>query len=150
MHFVFNDGARAAAGYRGHTGDCVCRSIAIATNLSYQDIYDALTERARSYAQTHRNRVARDIKKSGPTPRDGMAREIYHPYLIDLGWHWTPTMQIGQGCRVHLCADELPAGRLVVSVSRHITAVIDGVIDDIHDCSRNGTRCVYGYYRRTE
>jgi hypothetical protein len=25
--------------------------------------------------------------------------------------------------------------------------VIDGVIHDTHDCSRNGTRCVYGYYR---
>ncbi len=37
-------------------------------------------------------------------------------------------MQIGSGCTVHLRADELPSGRLVVSVSRHLTAVIDCVI----------------------
>ena len=56
-------------------------------------------------------------------------------------------MQIGSGCTVHLRADELPPGRLVVSVSKHLTAVIDGVIHDTHDCSRRGTRCVYGYWQ---
>ncbi len=29
---------------------------------------------------------------------------------------------------------------------RHYTAVIDGVINDTHDPSREGTRCVYGYW----
>jgi len=24
--------------------------------------------------------------------------------------------------------------------------VIDGVLHDTHDCSRDGTRCVYGYW----
>ena len=58
-------------------------------------------------------------------------------------------MRIGSGCKVHLRADELPAGRLIdVRVARHLAAVIDGVIYDNHDCSRGGTRCVYGYYRR--
>lgn len=55
-------------------------------------------------------------------------------------------MLIGQGCRVHLRQGELPHGRLVVSVSKHLTAVIDGVIYDTHDPSRGGMRCVYGYY----
>jgi hypothetical protein len=34
-------------------------------------------------------------------------------------------MKIGQGCRVHLRAGELPDGKLVVRVSRHMVAVID-------------------------
>ena len=50
--------------------------------------------------------------------------------MESLGWKWTPTMQIGSGCTVHLRADELPSGGLVVSVSKHLTAVIDGVIHD--------------------
>jgi len=37
-------------------------------------------------------------------------------------------MSIGSGCRVHLRADDLPPGRLIVKISRHYTAVIDGVI----------------------
>jgi hypothetical protein len=68
-------------------------------------------------------------------------------YLAALGWRWTPVMQIGSGCRVHLRADELPAGRLIVKVTHHLVAVIDGVIHDTHNCSRGGTRCVYGYWR---
>jgi hypothetical protein len=59
-------------------------------------------------------------------------------------------MQIGSGCKVHLRADELPAGRLVVKLSRHLVAVIDGVIHDTYDCSRGGTRCVYGFYQSAE
>jgi hypothetical protein len=42
---------------------------------------------------------------------------------------------------------ELPIGRLIVSVSKHLVAVVDGVIHDTHDPSRAGTRCVYGYWR---
>ena len=67
--------------------------------------------------------------------------------MTSLGFIWHPTMQIGSGCKVHLRADELPPGRLVVMVSKHSAAVIDGVLHDTHDCSRNGTRCVYGYWK---
>jgi hypothetical protein len=56
-------------------------------------------------------------------------------------------MQIGQGCKVHLRADELPPGRLVCNVRHHLVAVIDGVIHDTHDYLRGGTRCVYGYWQ---
>jgi len=84
--------------------------------------------------------------KKGTTPRNGVGREIYHPYLLSFGWKWQPTMKVGQGCRVHLRQDELPKGNIIVRVSKHITAVIDGVIHDTFDPSRDGTRCVYGYY----
>jgi len=36
------------------------------------------------------------------------------------------------------------------SVWRHLTAVIDGVIHDTHDPSRDGTRSVYGYYSQPD
>jgi hypothetical protein len=55
-------------------------------------------------------------------------------------------MTIGAGCQVHLLANELSKGRLIVKVSKHLTAVIDGVIQDTHNPSRGGLRCVYGYY----
>ena len=68
--------------------------------------------------------------------------------MAKLGYVWTATMGIGTGCRVHLREGELPMGRLVVSVSGHVTAVIDGVIHDTHNPDRNGWRCVYGYYSK--
>ena len=35
-----NDGGREQAGYKGLTGDCVARSIAIASGRDYQTVYD--------------------------------------------------------------------------------------------------------------
>merc|ERR1712178_77188 len=67
-----------------------------------------------------------------------------------MGWKWTATMRFGQGCKVHLCREELPAGRLVCRVTKHMVAVIDGVIHDTGDCSRDSTRCVYGYFSKDE
>ena len=137
--FVEDDGGRAAAGYKGRAGDCTVRAIAIATEQSYQDVYDALWAL---------NRKA----KRGPgdtSPRDGnTTTKTIRAYMASLGWTWVPTMQIGSGTTVHLTADELPTGRLVTRLSRHMCAVIDGVIHDTYDPSRGGTRAVYGYYHR--
>lgn len=147
--FEEHDGGRAAAGFKGTTGDCVTRAIAIATGEPYREVYDALHETAKG----DRAHMAKLTLRYGPrarahaSPRDGVARKVYDAYLSALGWEWVPTMQIGQGCTVHLSANELPLGRLVVRVSKHLCAVIDGVLYDNHDCSRGGTRCVYGYWR---
>ena len=70
--------------------------------------------------------------------------------MADLGWEWTPTMQIGSGCTVHVKKDELPEGRLILRLSGHYAAVIDGELHDSFDSSRNGTRCVYGYWKKPE
>lgn len=141
MAFQRNDGGREAAGFKGATGDCVTRAIAIATGKPYREVYDALS------ALGKEERLGkRKLRRSHA--RTGVYRETIRTYLLSQGWLWTPTMQIGQGCKVHLRAGELPWGRLIVTVSRHLTAVIDGVIHDTFDPSRNGTRCVYGYYHR--
>ena len=44
--------------------------------------------------------------------------------------------------------NELPSGTLIVSCSKHITVVKEGVLHDTYDCSRRGTRCVYGYWTK--
>jgi hypothetical protein len=154
MKYVYDDGGRAAAGFKGEAGDCVTRAIAIATGKPYREVYDALWSGLRDHAETKRDRVAKRISRGagrrGTTPRNGVHRKIFGPYLESLGWRWVPTMQIGSGCKVHLRSDELPAGRLVVSVSKHVVAVIDGVVHDTHEDDRGGTRCVYGYYVKAE
>ena len=136
-----NDGGRAAAGYRGTTSDCVVRAIAIATQMSYQEVYDGINELARTERTGKR-------KKGVSNARTGVYKNTIDRYLKGLGWKWTPTMLIGSGCKVHLRPDELPQGRLILSLSRHSAAFIDGVLHDISDCSRKGTRCVYGYYSK--
>jgi hypothetical protein len=141
MNFIHNDGGRGAAGFKGTTGDCVTRAIAIATGKPYQEVYDALNALSQNERRGKR-------KRGKSSSRTGVYRATYEKYLHSMGWIWVPTMKIGSGCKVHLRTEELPDGPLVVAVSRHLVAVIDGTIHDLSDCSRSGTRCVYGYYRR--
>lgn len=139
MKFVFDDGGREKAGYQGKTGDCVTRAVAIATGKPYQEVYDAINDASQYERSSSRRRGKSNA-------RTGVHKVTSKKFIASLGWTWTPTMQIGSGCKVHLKEGELPMGRLIVSVSRHLVAVIDGVIHDTFDPSRNGTRCVYGYW----
>lgn len=139
----YSDGGRRAAGYTTEApGDCVTRAIAIATGLDYQLVYDRINEHAQHERPRHGRRRS--------AARLGVFKATWERLLKELGWMWVPTMAIGSGCRVHLRADELPPGRLIVQVSRHVVAVIDGVVHDDHDSTRDGTRCVYGYYMKRD
>ena len=145
-HFQYNDGGRADAGRKGDTRDCVCRAIAIATGHSYEEVYKRLA----NGNATQRRGKHEPVSVAGKrTASRGIftKRKWFKDYMVELGFEWVATMGVGTGCQVHLVADELPKGRLVCSLSRHYAAVIDGVINDTYDCSRNGTRCVYGYWK---
>lgn len=149
MDFIFNDGGRSNY-FKGTGGDCVARSIAIAANLDYKEVYDRLAEGNKNHSKAVKSAL------NGINVK----RKWFKDYMKELGFEWVPTMKIGQGCKVHLHKDELPTGRLVVSVSKHYTAMVDGVIYDTHDPRRGSaigykdgvkyvkkeTRCVYGYW----
>lgn len=139
MPWTYNDGGRAAAGFKGSTRDCVTRAIAIATGRTYSDVYAAINDEARR--ERPRGGKARS------SARTGVHRETYERLLLSLGFRWVPTMRVGQGTTVHLRAGEVPmTGTVIVKASRHVCTVINGVVQDTHDPSRGGTRCVYGYY----
>ena len=140
-YFRFHDGGRAAAGYRGRTGDCVVRSIAIATGLPYQHIYDMVNRAStRERTGTRKRGISNartGVYKSTIPPRDEGTR-------LDLDADDADRLRLRGSSSVRA---SFPSGRLVVSVSKHLTAMIDGIIHDTHDCSRRGRRCVYGYWQ---
>jgi len=126
---IIDDGGRALAGYKGTAGDCVCRAFAIASQRPYKEIYMMINNISKSSA------------------RSGVYKEDIQRLAAELGFTWTPCMKIGSGCTVHATAEELPKqGRLVLSLSKHCTAWIDGECHDTYDPTRDGTRCVYGYW----
>lgn len=139
IEFVYNDGGRQLSGIKGSGGDCGARAIAIAVRIPYSRAVELIDSFAKSERRGKR-------KKGISSGRHGVYTSTYKKVLKHLGWTWVPTMSIGSGCKVHLRADELPRGRIIVNLSRHFAAVIDGVLYDTHDCSRDGTRCVYGYW----
>lgn len=134
MNLIFNDGGRGLAGRKGTAGDCCARSVSIVTGRDYATVWAELAEL--HHAQGLGRTADRGI----------FCNPALHHYLAGLGMVWTSCMRIGTGCRVHMRANELPAGRLMLRLSRHYTAVIDHKIHDTADPSRAGTRCVYGFW----
>jgi hypothetical protein len=133
--FQWDDGGRATSGYVGITGDCVTRSIAIATGLAYRDVYKTLTERY------------------GSTPRDGVPRSIYAPYLEELGWKEQPLSPVAiplelydfeSGITLVLCQDQF--GR-----RSHLCTISDGVLYDTWDpCDDDGAYRVVRCWRASD
>lgn len=148
LTMIRTDGGRKAAGFGGPAHDCVVRAIAIAAQRPYAVVYGEIAEinakMPRTKARSHRRSAV-----GQHTADRGVYTEsaLFKRYMVALGFTWVPTMSIGSGCKVHLRTDELPKGRIIVRITHHLAAVIDGVLHDTHDCSRGGTRCVYGYYR---
>ena len=142
MRFKYSDGGRSKYFKAEHVGDCVCRAICNATGKDYKEVYDMLN------AECKVTNLPKKRRSNTNSARNGVYRKTYQKVLEKLGWVWHPTMTIGSGCKVHLRRRELPNGVLIVSVSKHLTCVKNGVLYDTYDCSREGTRCVYGYYTK--
>jgi len=158
MTFIIDDGGRSAAGYRGDTGDCVVRAIAIAASRPYAEVYKAIAatnevaqlyhERAELKSQAMRLRrtgfaqaaarlerkaqrlTAADIDRRKVSPRDGAPDHgARDAYMQRLGFTFEPAPR---GTRFDLAT--LPArGRYIVVLRGHFAAVIDGVLHDTYD-----------------
>jgi hypothetical protein len=133
---MFHDGGRSEY-FRGkNVGDCVTRSIAIASGMDYKIVYDTL---AKGNAKVTGSKSA----------RNGIftKRKWFQDQMREWGFEWVSVMSIGSGVTMHLRRDELPHGRIICRCSKHYTAAIDGVIHDTYDPTRDGTRAVYGYWK---
>ena len=130
MTFVQNDGGREAAGFRGKTGDCAARAMAIALEIPYAEAY-------RELAQAN--------KDSGRTKsvRNGTMKKVLDRVLAGHGWVWHSAPKFdGRKARY----TDLPPGRYIARMARHYAAVIDGTLHDSWD-SRH--KMVYGYWYKS-
>lgn len=141
LEFRYNDGGRYICGYKGQTGDCVTRAISIVEQAYYKDVYDCLAEWCKEYnAQFPRQRKSH--------PRTGIAKVLMGQYLDALGYQYVKLPKIGYRYH-HLNSVDLRRlldKRVILDVNKHVVAMINGVCYDVWDCSKNGTKCVYGYY----
>lgn len=131
MEFKYSDGGRSKYFKASNVRDCCVRAICNATGKDYKEVYDALKK-----------------LNKGISCRNGTPKKVWKKYIEqELGWKKVSCCGIGTGCKVHLNEDELPKkGTLIVSVSKHLTCVKDGVLIDSFNCSRDGERMVYTYY----
>ncbi len=112
MDFIWNDGGRAACGFVGLTGDCVTRSIAIATGSVYRDVYETLG------------------KASEKSARNGVPTDVASEYLAERNWQWL------DGFNRAFIVGELPKSVVILHLakpdngSQHFCTVIDRVVHD--------------------
>lgn len=129
MKIVIEDGGCPTdIGTHQGSSDSLVRALVIVKGLDYKDAYQKVMAILKEGEQFKKNTV-----------------EIAN-LMESLGFKWVSAMSVGTGCKVHLRDGELPMGKLICSCSKRFVAVIDGVIHDVVDPSRDGTRCVYGYW----
>ena len=125
--YIETDGGRAAAGFKGRTGDCGVRAMAVALGLDYKACYQEL-------AQAHKERTGKK------TARNGIYKETFSEVLSRHGWVWHPAPKFdGRKAR----ASDMPKGKVIVRMSKHFAAVIDGTV---HDSWNSTHKMVYGFW----
>lgn len=139
VKFKYDDGGRAKAGFKGTTGDCAVRALAIAMKKSYAETYEWLNQCAFADRCHH-------------TPRcyshAGTVLRHFYRALRRRGWVYNEVVEGKVGL------DDLPMGRLIVRVqlkgsrSYHCTALINGVLHDHGDWQKKGYR-VLGWFKKS-
>lgn len=141
MKLVYSTGGREQYFKATGVGDCTVRAIVLATGKDYLEVYNELHTLSKELMKGKK-------PKHKLSPRNGVANSVTKTYMENLGWKWVPTMGIGTGCKVKMTTNDLKdKGNIIVRLSKHVANVKDGVLYDTYDCTRNGTRCVYGYWK---
>ncbi len=151
MELIITDGGRWAAGKSGSCGDCVVRAIAIAAKRPYKVVYKECAEMNAYYLKT----FFPDHPRAGVrTARKGVYTKHaqFLNYMKCMGFVWYPPRRQGKACKIYLDDADIPMGRVIVKLSRHWVAVVDGVMHDTGDPQRKyrmrwPRRRVYGWWK---
>ncbi len=120
FRFIWSDGGRAACGYVGLAGDCVVRSISIASGRNYRDVYKELGD------------------ASLKSPRNGVPLDVVAKYMLNHGW------QLQDLAGMQFTPNMLPKGAVVVSLfksenrCRHLTCLVDQTVYDTWNPAEDG------------
>ena len=133
IDYRYDDGGRAAAGYRGKSGDCVVRAIAICASEDYRAVYATMAEQMKrnGYAASGNAYATRERYRKAPRRRGLLkARRVQDRVLEAYGFQ-----------KVRLPAEERPTfteahhrfGDCVVGTTKHVAAIVDGALRDVFD-----------------
>lgn len=120
IEHVHDDGGRSAVGYKSrvkNADDCVVRSIAIALDLPYEQVFRELMY------------IGLEM---GLYPN---APSVYERYLKENHWVKNRCPRGRDGRLIKLCDWYSAPFRAVVLNSRHLTAVVNGKCRDTWDCT---------------
>lgn len=118
LGYQYNDGGRAAAGYKGKAGDCVARALAILTGHDYQEVYKTVGKFEQRYGR----------KRSA---RNGVSKKAIAKAYADAG---LVKIKLPGGPRPTFAEAWDRYGDCIVSTTHHVAAVTAGALQDTDDC----------------
>ena len=127
--YVHDDGGRAEAGFKGDTGDCAVRAIAILTGTPYSDVYERMAACMRlagyrASGNAYRQRPRRDLKPAIS------ARDLQHLVKTSYGLR---RVKLGRGPRPTYSDAWALHGNCLVGTARHVAAIVKGDLRDTFD-----------------
>jgi len=128
----YHDGGRLLSGRKGSVNDCVVRAVSIVADLPYASVYEEIMRRGRL-----------GYKREHYSPRWGVdtRRVWFKKYMVSIGFVWH---KVQRGTPIF--ASTFSSGRFVIDMRRHYTAMIDGIVYDVFDCTLCGSRKICGYW----
>lgn len=138
-YFKENDGGRSkwfdcTLKKNRDIGDCVIRTIAIATEIPYGVVWNELFDRAKSI---------------GHLPNTVI---VYGEYLKELGWVKHPPLRYGRNKKFRIrqlidkaYEERTPIKSMIIHTSGHLTALVNNKINDTWDCS---SYCMNSWYTK--
>ena len=131
--YRYDDGGRAAAGYRGKTGDCVVRAIAICAREEYLAVYRTMAQHMKSngYAASGNAYATRERNRKAPRRRGQLtAKRVQDRVLESYGFH---KVRLPSGERPTFTEAHRRYGDCIVGTTKHLAAIVEGVLRDTFD-----------------
>ena len=137
--YAYDDGGRAAAGFRGNTGDCVVRAIAIITRTAYIDAYRRMAASMKRAGYTATGNAYRQKRMPGFRPSLSPLK-VQELVIASYGLH---RLKRPRATRPTYTEAHALHGNCLVRTVKHISPIIDGNLRDIVD-SRTYDGRIYG------
>lgn len=142
--YTYNDGGRRElhdkicadrgfdtfADYKGIARDCVTRSLTIVTGLPYEQIWKRLAEI--NYFDGKHYSANKGVRTG---------REEFKLYAAELGLEYVPCGAKFKDISFPTC------GRIAIQMKGHLTAMVDGIINDTYNPAAMGRAHVFGYWK---
>ena len=125
----YADGGRAAAGYKGSAGDCLCRALAVYSGIEYQSVYDSIAATLKSYGYPKTANIYTASRAHGDWRLKTKALgAICHEIMEDWGFdHLKNTLKLD----INAVAQEFPD--CIVFFKSHAVAIENGILIDTWD-----------------
>ena len=133
IDYRYDDGGRADAGYRGKTGDCVVRAIAISASEDYRAVYRTMAEHMKrnGYSASGNAYATRERNRKAPRRRGQLsARGVQDGVLEAYGFR---KVRLPSGERPTFTEAHRRYGDCIVGTTKHVAAITDGALRDTFD-----------------